>query len=81
MIWLRLKIKSRPNTLKQKRLRPYQTSVAVIKAKLSGYVPVCMVLNGGHVRELDRTAEMVKLQLKAGGFLYDQVKRLLRRLL
>lgn len=39
----------------------YQTGVAVIKAKLSGYIPVCMVLNGGRIRELDWAAEMVKL--------------------
>lgn len=48
----------------------YQTSVAVIKAKLSGYVPVCMVFNGGHIRVLDRATEMVKLQLQTRGFLH-----------
>lgn len=46
--------------------------MAVIKAKLSGYIPVCMVLNGGHIRELDRATEMVKLQLKTRGFLHVQ---------
>lgn len=48
----------------------YQTGVAVIKAKLSGYIPVCMVLNGGHIRELDWATEMVKLQLQTWGFLH-----------
>lgn len=47
----------------------YQTGVTVIKAELSGYVPVSVLLNDAHVRELDRTTEMVKLQLQAGSFL------------
>lgn len=58
--------------IKSKHLISYQTGVAVIKAKLSGYIPVCMVLNDGHIRELDRATEMVKLQLKTGGFLHVQ---------
>lgn len=49
----------------------YQTSVAVIKAKLSGYVPVCMVFNDGHIRVLDRATEVVKLQLQTRGFLHS----------
>lgn len=53
-----------------KWLSSYQTSVAVIKAKLSGYIPVCVFLNDGHIRVLDRAAEMIKLQLQTGGFLY-----------
>lgn len=55
----------------------YQTSVAVIKAKLSGYIPVCMVLNGSHIRELDRATEMVKFQLQTRSFLHIQ-KELVR---
>lgn len=51
-------------------LLSYQASVAVIKAKLSGYVPVCVVLNGGHIRVLDRATEMIKLQLQTRGFLH-----------
>lgn len=50
----------------------YQTGVTVIEAKLSRYVPVCVLLNDAHVRELDRTTEMVKLQLQAGSFLWGK---------
>lgn len=46
--------------------------MAIIKAKLSGYIPVCLVLNGGHIREFDRATEMVKLQLQTRGFLHVQ---------
>lgn len=55
---------------KNKFLLSYQTSVAVIKTKLSRYIPVCMVLNDGHIRVLDRATEMVKLQLQTRGFLH-----------
>lgn len=45
--------------------------MAVIKAKLSGYIPVCMVFNNGHIRVLHRATEMVKLQLQTRGFLHN----------
>lgn len=61
---------AKQNRNQQTRVYSYQTSVAVIKAKLSGYVPVCMILNGRHIRKLDRGAVMVKLQLQTWGFLY-----------
>lgn len=48
----------------------YQTSVAEIEAELSGYVPVCMLLYDSHIRELDRAAVMIELQLQTRGFLY-----------
>lgn len=47
----------------------YQTSVTIIEAEFSGYVPVCMFLNDAHIRELDRATEMVKLHLQARSFL------------
>jgi len=53
----------------------YQTSVAVIKAKLSGYIPVSMLLNDGHIRVLDRATELVELQLQARGFLCESGRR------
>jgi len=48
---------------------PYQAGVAVVVSQLPGDVPVCVLLDGGHVRELDGAAEVIKLQLQTGRFL------------
>lgn len=48
--------------------------MAVIKAELSGYIPVGVVLDDGHIRVLDGAAEMVKLQLQTRGFLESKRK-------
>lgn len=47
----------------------YQTCGAVIKAELSGYIPVGVILDDGHIGELDWRTKMVKLQLQTRGFL------------
>lgn len=44
--------------------------MAVIKAKLSGDIPVRMVFNDGHIRIFDWATEMVKLQLQTRCFLF-----------
>lgn len=43
--------------------------MAVVEAQLSGYVPVGVVFDGGHVGVLNGAAEMVELQLQTGRFL------------
>ena len=48
---------------------PYQAGVAVVVSQLPGYVPVSVLLDGGHVGELDGAAEVTKLQLQTGRFL------------
>lgn len=53
-----------------KCLLSYQTGVAVIKAKLSGYIPVCVIFNDGHIRVFDGATEMVKLELQTRGLLH-----------
>lgn len=60
------------NHIIKKCLLSYQTGVAVIKAKLSGYIPVCVVLDDGHIGELDRATEMVKLELQTRCFLQGE---------
>lgn len=44
--------------------------MAVVEAQLSGYVPVGVLFDAGHVGVLDRAAEVFKLQLQAWRFLY-----------
>lgn len=48
----------------------HQTSVAVVKAQLSGYIPVGLLFDDGHVGVLDWAAKVFKLQLQTWGFLY-----------
>lgn len=48
----------------------HQTGVTVVKAQLSGYIPVGVLFDDGHVRVLDRAAEVFKLQLQTWSFLY-----------
>lgn len=50
----------------------HQTSVAVVKAQLSGYIPVGVLFDDGHVRVLDWAAKVFKLQLQTWSFLYMQ---------
>lgn len=48
----------------------HQTGVAVVEAQLSGYIPVGVVFDDGHVRVLDWAAKVFKLQLETRSFLY-----------
>lgn len=50
----------------------HQTGVAVVKAQLSGYVPVGVLLDAAHVRVLDGAAEVFELQLQTWCFLSTQ---------